>query len=119
MSEWLDSTNPDLSRFAARGGKLIVAIGTDDTLASPGAQLDYYQSVIDKMGRTKVDSFARFFVINRGKTRHGFAFLGKKFAPLRPGHRARFSRALLVRGAFPYRSTTDRGKAFKGVFRVY
>jgi len=63
--------------------------------------------------------FARFFVINRGKARHGFAFLGKKFAPLRPGHRARFSRALLARGAFPYRSTTDPGKAFKGVFRVY
>jgi tannase/feruloyl esterase len=63
LSEWLDSTDPDLSHFAGRGGKLIVAIGTDDTLASPGAQLDYYQSVIDKMGRARVDSFARFFVI--------------------------------------------------------
>jgi tannase/feruloyl esterase len=63
LSEWLDSTDPDLSHFAARGGKLIVAIGTDDTLASPGAQLDYYQSVIDKMGRTKVDRFARLYVI--------------------------------------------------------
>jgi hypothetical protein len=63
LSEWLDSTDPDLSRFAVRGGKLIVAIGTDDTLASPGAQLDYYQSVIDKMGRSTVDSFARLYVI--------------------------------------------------------
>ena len=63
LSEWLDSTDPDLSQFAARGGKLIVAIGTDDTLASPGAQLDYYQSVIDKMGRSKVESFARLYVI--------------------------------------------------------
>ena len=63
LSEWLDSTDPDLSHFASRGGKLIVAIGTDDTLASPGAQLDYYQSVLDKMGRTKVDSFARLYVI--------------------------------------------------------
>jgi feruloyl esterase len=63
LSEWLDSTDPDLSHFAARGGKLIVAIGTDDTLASPGAQLDYYQSVIDKMGPSKVDSFARLYVI--------------------------------------------------------
>jgi tannase/feruloyl esterase len=63
LSGWLDSTDPDLSHFAARGGKLIVAIGTDDTLASPGAQLDYYQSVIDKMGRTRVDSFARLYVI--------------------------------------------------------
>jgi hypothetical protein len=63
--------------------------------------------------------FATFFVINRGKKPHGFAFLGKKFAPLKPGRKARFHRALLVRGVFPYRSTTDRGKAFKGVFRVY
>ena len=30
---------------------MIVTIGTDDTLASPGAQLDYYQAVIDTMGR--------------------------------------------------------------------
>ena len=59
----LDSTDPDLSRFARRGGKMIVTIGTDDTLASPGAQLDYYQSVLDKMGRRAVDGFARFFVI--------------------------------------------------------
>ena len=59
----LDSTNPDLSAFLKRGGKMIVAIGTNDTLASPGAQLDYYQSVIDKMGRKTVDSFARFYVL--------------------------------------------------------
>src|SRR5262245_27545410 len=42
---------------------MIVTIGTNDTLASPGAQLDYYQSVIDTMGRDQVDAFARFFVI--------------------------------------------------------
>jgi feruloyl esterase len=63
ISEWLDSTNPDLSAFYKHGGKMIVTIGTNDTLASPGAQLDYFQSVIDKMGQDKVDAFARFFVI--------------------------------------------------------
>jgi pimeloyl-ACP methyl ester carboxylesterase len=63
ISQWLDSTNPDLSAFYKRGGKMIVTIGTNDTLASPGAQLDYFQSVIDKMGQDKVDAFARFFVI--------------------------------------------------------
>ena len=42
---------------------MIVAIGTNDTLASPGAQLDYYQAVIDRLGRAKVDAFARLFVI--------------------------------------------------------
>ena len=62
--------------------------------------------------------FATFVVINRGKKAHSFVFLGKKFA-LPPGHRAHFSRALLVRGSFPYRSTTDPGKAFRGVFPVY
>ena len=59
----LDSTNPDLSAFRKRGGKLTVVIGTNDTLASPGAQIAYYQSVIAKLGRAEVDSFARFFVL--------------------------------------------------------
>lgn len=63
ISRNLDSTDPNLRRFAARGGKLIVTVGTNDTLASPGAQLDYYQSVLDSMGRAAVDAFARFFVI--------------------------------------------------------
>jgi len=63
LSAILDSTNPDLNGFYDRGGKLIVVIGTDDTLASPGAQVAYYQSVMDKMGQSKVDAFARFFVI--------------------------------------------------------
>jgi hypothetical protein len=71
LSEWLDSTNPDLSAFYKRGGKMIVNIGTDDTLASPGAQLDYYQSVIDKMGRETVDAFARLFVLPQ--TGHGLS----------------------------------------------
>jgi pimeloyl-ACP methyl ester carboxylesterase len=71
LSPWLDSTNPDLSAFARRGGKMIVAIGTNDTLASPGAQLDYYQSVIDKMGRAQVDAFARLYVIPQ--TGHGLS----------------------------------------------
>jgi hypothetical protein len=69
LSSWLDSTDPDLSAFERRGGKMIVTIGTDDTLASPGAQMDYYQSVIDRMGRATVDRFARLFVIPQ--TNHG------------------------------------------------
>jgi feruloyl esterase len=67
----LDGTNPDLAAFQKRGGKMIVTIGTNDTLASPGAQLDYYQSVIDTMGRGTVDRFARFFVMPQ--TGHGLS----------------------------------------------
>jgi feruloyl esterase len=69
LSRLADSTNPDLSAFAKHGGKLLVVIGTNDTIASPGAQLDYYRSVIDKMGQSKVDSFARLWVLPQ--TDHG------------------------------------------------
>jgi hypothetical protein len=62
--------------------------------------------------------FATFFVINRGKKKHSFDFLGKKFA-LSPGHSAHFFKALLLRGAFPYQSPTDPGKAFRGLFAVH
>jgi len=71
ISAWLDSTNPDLGPFYRRGGKMIVTIGSNDTLASPGAQQDYFQSVLDKMGRDNVDAFARFFVIPQ--TGHGLS----------------------------------------------
>ena len=71
LSAILDSTNPNLSAFQKRGGKLVVVIGTNDTLASPGAQVDYFQSVIDRMGRAAVDSFARFFVLPQ--TDHGLS----------------------------------------------
>jgi feruloyl esterase len=71
LSQIMDSTNPDLSAFYKRGGKMIVAVGTNDTLASPGAQLDYYESVVKKMGRKKVDEFARLFVLPQ--TGHGLS----------------------------------------------
>ena len=71
ISAVLDSTNPDLNPFYQRGGKLLVVIGTNDTLASPGAQVAYFQSVIDKLGQAKVDAFARFFVLPQ--TTHGLS----------------------------------------------
>jgi len=75
VSEWLDSTNPDLSAFYKNGGKMIVTIGTMDNIASPGAQLDYYQSVLAKMGRKTLDQFARLFVVPQG----GHASPGKSY----------------------------------------
>ncbi len=69
LSEILDSANPDFSAFVRRGGKMIVAIGSNDTLASPGTQLDFYQAILNKMGRSKVDSFARLYVLPQ--TGHG------------------------------------------------
>jgi feruloyl esterase len=68
-SQWLDSTNPDLAAFRRSGGKLVVIVGTDDTIAPSGEQLDYYQSMLDAMGRRAVDDFARLYVLPQ--TGHG------------------------------------------------
>lgn len=71
LSPWLDTTQADLSTFSARGGKLIVVVGTDDTIASSGEQLNYYQTVIDAMGQGAVDAFARLYVLPQ--TGHGLS----------------------------------------------
>lgn len=59
----LDATNPDLSRFAARGGKLILYHGWDDPAISPGNSVAYFESVERTMGREKAESFVRLYMI--------------------------------------------------------
>lgn len=71
ISRYLDATNPDLSPYYKRGGKVVITVGSNDSLASTGAQLDYYQSVLDKMTRPVVDAFARLWVLPQ--TGHGLS----------------------------------------------
>ncbi|MFG5407191.1 tannase/feruloyl esterase family alpha/beta hydrolase [Piscinibacter sakaiensis] len=66
LSSWLDSTNPDLGPYYAKGGRLIVMFGTFDSLASSGAQAQYYEALLQKMGRTAVDQIARLYVLPNG-----------------------------------------------------
>jgi feruloyl esterase len=75
ISEWLDSTDPDLTEFYNRGGKIIITVGAGDNLASSGAQLDYYQSLIDEMGQDRLDAFARLYVVANG----GHGLNGRSF----------------------------------------
>jgi len=58
----LNATDPDLSRFQARGGKLILYHGWSDAAISPLNAIDYYRSVQAKMG-TKADGFVRLFMV--------------------------------------------------------
>ena len=58
----MDSTDPDLSRFAARSGKLILKENMSDHAISPFNAAAYYKSVVHKLGQTSVDSFMRFYV---------------------------------------------------------
>jgi len=59
----LNSTDPDLRRFQARGGKLILYHGWNDPAISPINTVNYYQSVVSTMGATTVHSFARLYMI--------------------------------------------------------
>jgi hypothetical protein len=62
ISALMDSTDPDLSRFAARGGKLILKENMSDFAQSPFAGVEYYKSVVAKLGQGAVDQFVRFYV---------------------------------------------------------
>ncbi len=57
----VNAVNPDLSAFKARGGKLILYHGWNDTAISPGNTIDYYNSVLSKMG-AKQDNWIRLFM---------------------------------------------------------
>jgi len=57
----VNAINPDLSAFKAHGGKLLLYHGWNDTAISPGNTVNYYQSVLKKMGG-KQDDFVRLFM---------------------------------------------------------
>lgn len=57
LSNIMDMTNPDLSAFYARGGKLILREDLSDKGNSPQTGLDYYDAVVARMGRATVDQF--------------------------------------------------------------
>ncbi len=61
-AEMLDATNPDLSRFEARGGKMITYIGWADTGPNPVRVIEYYEQVQETMDGEARD-FYRLFMI--------------------------------------------------------
>lgn len=62
ISALMDSTNPDLSVFYKRGGKLIISEHMADYAQSPYAGIEYHASVVAKMGRQATESFLRLYV---------------------------------------------------------
>jgi feruloyl esterase len=62
VSQLMDSTNPDLSAFAARGGKLVISEHMADYAQSPYAGIEYYKSVLARMGQPAADGFLRLYV---------------------------------------------------------
>jgi feruloyl esterase len=64
--EWtrsvLDATDPDLSRFQARGGKIVSYFGWADPALNPLMGVGYYESVTQKMGAGTTDFYRLFMV---------------------------------------------------------
>lgn len=64
MSEIYNATNPDLSKFRERGGKLIMYHGLADPLIPPGISSAYWKSVTEKLGGpAAVSDFYRLFMV--------------------------------------------------------
>lgn len=61
VSALMDSTNPDLSAFHARGGKLILLENLADYAQSPYAGIEYHQSVVQRLGKGTVDQFFKLY----------------------------------------------------------
>ena len=62
LSRQLD-TSTDISAFAARGGKLLLAHGLADVLVSSRATEDYYRRLQTQLGTDRVKSFARYYEV--------------------------------------------------------
>jgi len=56
-----DINDTDLSEFASRGGKLLLAHGTADALVSTRSTEDYYKRLIDRYGKKGARSFVRYY----------------------------------------------------------
>jgi feruloyl esterase len=59
----LNATEADLTAFEKRGGKLILYHGWNDPAIPALNTVNYYESVIAKMGAKDADSFVRLYMV--------------------------------------------------------
>ena len=62
MGSMFNAFNPDLSAFRARGGKLILWNGAQDTAVSPKDTTRYYGEVVKTMGQAAADETVELFI---------------------------------------------------------
>jgi len=61
VSALMDSTDPNLAAFGARGGKLVIGEHLADYAQSPYAGIEYYRAVVATLGQARADAFVRLY----------------------------------------------------------
>lgn len=64
VSQLMDASNPDLSAFFKRGGKLIIRENTGDIAQSAAAGMAYFEAVQKSLGRPAVDASMRLYTVS-------------------------------------------------------
>lgn len=59
----LNATNADLTAFKSSGGRLILYHGWEDPAIPALNTINYYENVLDKMGKRNVDTFVRLYMV--------------------------------------------------------
>ncbi|MBB5497521.1 tannase/feruloyl esterase family alpha/beta hydrolase [Paraburkholderia sp. MM5384-R2] len=75
LSRIQDINSTDLSAFARRGGKLLIAHGAADGIASTRSTEDYYGRLVRRYGEKKTRNFARCYEVP------GFGHTSGAFSP--------------------------------------
>ncbi|MGH9406890.1 MAG: tannase/feruloyl esterase family alpha/beta hydrolase [Terriglobia bacterium] len=63
LASVLNATDPNLSRFEARGGKLILYHGWADAAIPPMNTVNYFKSVVGAMGEKQTGKFVRLYMV--------------------------------------------------------
>jgi feruloyl esterase len=62
LASVLNATDPNLKAFSARGGKLILYHGWNDAALPPVNTINYFQSVVARLGQRQANDFMRLYM---------------------------------------------------------
>lgn len=63
VSHWTDAVSTDLSRFSARGGKMLLSHGTIDDSITTHNTIAYWERLVAANGQAALDKWVRFYLI--------------------------------------------------------
>jgi hypothetical protein len=84
-----------------------------------GVKLTDAKTVVYPRIREARGVVATFSIMNSGKKTHDWVFMGHRTPKLKPGGTFVFTVTLTYRGKYGWRSSTNAGAAFRGIFTVY